>query len=204
MQDGLSAPLGSPNQWNLWEKKLNKEISKYVSDVLFKDPFHICQPIKQICAGSSFSGFHRWISLNSKGWPKSVHYRKALWLCLIKVHPGSSLFSTLFCTDLDYIPGWVCHKKKKNLKERLQPFFALVIMNCNCPVWISVSLDKADSQLAVPCFGFYIFTYCISDKLAVLTARWSLPNVITFCICSCGWCRDNCRSGCFTLGSFTS
>lgn len=123
MQDGLSAPLGSPNQWNFWEKKLNKEISKYVSDVLFKDPFHICQPIKQICAGSSFSGFHRWISLNSKGWPKSVHYRKALWLCLIKVHPGSSLFSTLFCTDLDYIPGWVCHQKKKKPQRKAAAFF---------------------------------------------------------------------------------
>ncbi|KAF2981369.1 hypothetical protein EK904_002921 [Melospiza melodia maxima] len=41
-QDGLSAP----NHWNIRGTKLNKKISKYVLDVLFKDPFHICPPIK--------------------------------------------------------------------------------------------------------------------------------------------------------------
>lgn len=46
MQDGLSAPPGSPNHRNFWQKKLNKKMSKYVLDVLFKDPFHFCPPAK--------------------------------------------------------------------------------------------------------------------------------------------------------------
>lgn len=196
MWDGLSAALGSPNHWNFWEKKV-KRISKYVLDVLFKHTFHICPPIKyKTVQVVDFCFSHRNFT-DSKGWPKSVHYIQGIWL--IKVHPGSSFF------PLSFAQIWIllqAELHRRNSKKG--SFFALVIQNCNYPIWISVSFERADSQLAVPCFEFYIFTYCISDKLTLLRARWNLPNVITFCICSCGWWRDNCRSGCFTLGTFMS
>lgn len=156
----------------------------------------------QICAGSRFPGFHRWISFNSKGCPKSVHCIQAILLCLIKGHPISSFF-----------PHFVLHRcgsysrrssSQKKPQRKVSAFLCFSDKNCNCPVWISVSFGRADSQLAVPCFEFYTFTCCISDKLAVSRARWNLPNVITLCICCWGWCRDNCSSGCFTLRSFTS
>lgn len=123
-------------------------------DVLFKDPFHFCPPVKHKSVQVvDFLYFTDEFYLTAKAYPMCTKYRPSDYVKLkyIQVHPS---FPPLFCRYLDHIPGWACHRKKKKKPQRNVAAFLcfgdekLELSSMDfCFLW-------ADSRLTVPCLGF--------------------------------------------------